>query len=90
MSIPRLAHAKAAARDLENNLSATYWSEHDFHLERAVDALCRFLTDGGNRDHLIDLIANAMDDVHDMDVTMDDYAKAVADAIINTAIPKGE
>lgn len=41
-----------------------------------------------DRDDLIDLIEAALDNVHDMDVTLRDYAEAAADAVI--AARRGE
>jgi hypothetical protein len=86
---------RLALREATEALIAAYWSDQPkYHLERAQDCLTAALCGGsGNKDDLVDLIANAMDDVHDMDVTFDDYAKAVADALIQSAIPetpKGE
>ena len=39
------------------------------------------------RDELIDLIENAIDNVHDLDVTHRDYAEAAADAVL-AALPE--
>ena len=80
---------RLALRDATEALTIAYWSDQpDHHLERAQTALTNALCGGdGNKDDLVDLIANAMDDVRDADVTFDDYAKAVADALIQSAIP---
>ena len=83
MSLQRIK-VRLALRDATEALIIAHWSEDPkHHLERAQDRLTAALCGGsGNKDDLIDLIANAM-----ADVTFDGYAKAIADALIKSAIP---
>jgi len=81
--------ARLALREATEALIVAHWSEDPkHHLERAQRCLTTALCGGnGNKDDLVDLIANTMDDVHDEDVPFEDYAKAIADALIQSAIP---
>ena len=42
------------------------------------------------RDMLVDIIESAIDDVHDMDVTFEDYAESVVDALLENVVPMPE
>ena len=78
-----------ALREASESLLVAYWTKRPVHIhearERLVEALC-----GGDKDILIDLIENAIDNVHDMDVTFTDYATSVADALLDYAAPLPE
>ena len=84
--IPTRYHLREAAE----SLLVAYWTQDPYHVRQARQALTEALCGGGDKEILIDIIENAIDNVHDMDVTFTDYATAVVNALLNTAIPKVE
>ena len=69
------------------SLSVAYWTQDAFHIDMARQRLTQALC-GGTYEDLLDLIGEAISDTHDLDVTDKDYAVAVAEAILNYAVPK--
>lgn len=77
-------------------LLASYDNERrQFHVRQARHyLLCVLAQDVAAmpevRATLVDLIENAMDSVHDMDVTFKDYANAVVDVLLENVVPMPE
>ena len=69
------------------SLSVAYWTQETFHIDSARQRLTQALC-GGKYEDLLDLIEEAISDTHDLDVTDRDYAVAVAEAILNYAVPR--
>lgn len=86
MANTRYIETRYSLNSASESLVVAYWSNPDFHVPNAREAITRALC-GGDRATLIDMIENAMDNVHDMDVTFTDYATAVADALLDYAAP---
>lgn len=68
-------------------LLVAYWAENtNYHRNEARSDLRRAL--GG--DDLEGIIVEAIDNVHDMDVTFEDYARSIVNALLDHAIPLTE
>lgn len=76
------------ARSLSDKLLLAHWDQasREFHRERAEDLLIDLLSNGSGEDDLLDLIASAIADVHDIDTTTDEYARSVLDALIKEVL----
>ncbi|MDG4650084.1 hypothetical protein P6F26_16675 [Roseibacterium sp. SDUM158017] len=92
-----LIATRVRLQDAAESLSVAYWimserSAGDYHLRSAGKSLMRALA-GSESEHnheregLRELIREAIENVHDMDVTFDDYAEGVIDALMESAIP---
>ena len=69
------------------SLSVAYWTQETFHFDMARQRLTQALC-GGKYEDLLDLIEGAISDTRDIGVTDRDYAVAVAEDILNYAVPK--
>jgi len=85
------------ARQMSDRLFLAHYDADraDHHMRQARQQLLALLTqDSGPipevRATLVDLIENAIDDVHDMDVTFKDYAESVVDALLENVVPMPE
>ncbi len=85
------------ARQMSDRLLLAHYdtdrAEH--HLRQARQYLLMLLTQDSGlfpevRATLVDLIENAIDDVHDIDVTFNDYAESVVDALLQNVVPMPE
>lgn len=75
--------------DASESLVLAYWTKNEYHVCGARESLVKALC-GGDRAELEDMIAEAIRDTHDIDVTDADYARAVVDALLDYAIPDVE
>lgn len=83
------------ARDLSERLLVASWTNdsRDYHLEQARKKLIMLLYSGDPSDvqvarsAVLDLIATAIDDAHDVGVPTADYAEAVLEALLDSVAP---
>lgn len=85
------------ARQLSDRLLLAHYDtgRADHHLRQARHYLLMLLTQDSGlvpelRAALVDDIENAIDDVHDMDVTFKDYAESIADKLIENIAPTNQ
>ena len=76
-------HLDAAA----DALKVAYWTDNPYHVANAREALTKALCGDYEEQVLIDVIEEAIDDVHDFGVTSRDYAKSVVKALLDYAAP---
>jgi hypothetical protein len=81
------------ARQLSDRLLLAHYGtdKADHHLQQARHYLLMLLTQDSGlmpelRATLVDDIENAIDDVHDMDVTFKDYAESIAEKLIERVL----
>jgi hypothetical protein len=74
---------------MADELLLAHWNlaSRDHHRTRAKEYLIQLLSGGEGMECLLDLISNAITDVHDIDATTDDYAVAVFNALVKEVVP---
>lgn len=88
-TMTRFIHTRSNLNGACESLSVAYWTQDAFHIDMARQRLTKALC-GGRYEDLLDLIGEAISETHDLDVTDKDYAVAVAEAILNYAVPNKE
>lgn len=87
MTKTRYIETKCHLSSVAEHLAVAYWIEGNFHPKEAREELTHALCGSYSRDALEEMIVEAIDNVHDMDVTFEDYARSIVDAILNYAVP---
>jgi len=82
--IKSLARLNSACDSL---VSAYEESDTSYHVKQARAAFCRALSGGVDYEGLLDLVEEAVNETHDIDVTDRDYARAVVNALLDTVAP---
>lgn len=88
--------AKIRADKIADSCCVAFWKDADtFHVKNAREQLTNLISGAppgadNHRAWAIDLIEGALSNANDIDVTFENFAEAVLDAILDAAIPMPE